>query len=128
MASKHIHGNKRNAVLVDDFDVPFLDCTSKADERAIHPSVAAGLLRGCADSIKQMRGGATMFMTGTFRVSHPILEEALLDSFFVDLSLDMLHNNTWGFLARDLELPACLSHRGWTQLLFPLSWYKHFVM
>ena len=109
-ASKQLHGNKRIAVLVDDFDAPFLAHADAGnadlntyEPKGLHPSFAAGLLRGCADSVKHMRGGAAMFMTGTFRASHPSLDANLLQSHMVDLSLDMLHNNTWGLLPRDLR-------------------------
>ena len=116
-ASKQLHGNKRIALLVDDFDAPFLenaDDTDSVDADAsepvgMGPAFAAGLLQGCADSVKYMRGGAAMFMTGTFRASHSSLSASLLESHMVDLSLDMLHNNTWGLRPADLSASAASS-------------------
>lgn len=116
-ASKQLHGNKRIALLVDDFDAPFLenaDDTDSVDADAsepvgMDPAFAAGLLQGCADSVKYMRGGAAMFMTGTFRASHSSLSAGLLESHMVDLSLDMLHNSTWGLRPADLSSSAASS-------------------
>ena len=107
-SSRQLHRNRRIAVLVDDFDAPFLSGRSPLNDGKTHgemqPFFPAGILRGCADSVIHMRGGAAMFMFGTFRISPSGTNQSLLDTHFVDLSLDMLHNNTWGLLSRDISI------------------------
>ena len=103
MASK-MHGGKRVALLVDDFDEVFVATSGSASEsmalKKQHEEqrrATCSLLMQLCRSLEEKRGAGTVLMKGTFR---PKELRTMLEK-MRDLSMDLNHNSTWGMSLRE---------------------------
>ena len=104
--SSKLHGGTRIALLVDDFDAPFVyqdedkqDQDQDQDKLNAATALTPDFIHQLCRCVEEKQGAGILLMKGTFR---PRTLAAPLDR-MRDLTLDLHHNNTWGMTLKKNE-------------------------